>query len=541
MQTYSGNIIDVIAQRIFKGEITVENGKITSVIEKEDVSNCYIAPGLIDAHIHIESSMLIPSDFAREAVKHGTVATVSDPHEIANVLGIEGVKFMIQNAQKTPFKFFFGAPSCVPATGFETSGGIIGIQETKELLAMPEISYLSEMMNYPGVVYNDPIVMQKIALAKQYGKPIDGHAPALSGDNLQKYASAGISTDHECMTLDEALEKIALGMTIQIREGSAAKNFDSLFPLIKQYPDKVMFCSDDKHPQDLLQGHINLLIRRALQKGCDLLTILRACTYNPVKHYHLKVGLLQQGDDADFIIFDNPQDFNIQKTFIKGELIGENGKSYIPFINEKPVNNFNTQKICPEDLAVRAETAKIKVIEIIPGELMTHAGTYPAKIKDNKVVSDLENDILKMMVLNRYQTAKPAIAFIKNIGLKQGAFASTIAHDCHNIICVGTNDDDMVSAVNALIDCKGGISVSLQNKAEILPLPFAGLMANEDAYTLAKQYQQLEAQVKNMGSVLQSPFMTLSFMALLVIPQLKLSDKGLFDGAAFTYTSLFVK
>jgi adenine deaminase len=540
-ETYSGYIVDVVGNRIFKGEICVKDGKIVSVREKDNVENCYIAPGLVDAHLHIESSMLTPVEFAREAVKHGTVTTVSDPHEIANVLGMEGVQFMIENGEKTPFKFCFGAPSCVPATTFETSGAVLDIAEVAQLLAMPQIGYLSEMMNYPGVIYNDPVVLQKIATAKQSGKSVDGHAPGLTGSDLQKYIAAGISTDHESFMLEEAREKLEMGMKILIRESSAAKNFNTLHPLIAAYPNDIMFCCDDLHPDDLVKGHINLLVKRALSYGYDLLPVLRACTFNPVKHYNLSAGLLQEGDPADFIIFDNPTQFNIQKVFINGNLVAENGVSHLEPVPETALNNFNANKITAADIELQPLTNYIKVIDIVPDEIVTRQSIHPVYVVNGKVESNVKNDILKIVMLNRYQTAKPAVAFIRNSGLKSGAIASSVVHDSHNIICIGTNDADIVLAINALIDTKGGISASLNGAVSVMPLPYGGLMDNRDASTLASAYQQLDAKAKEMGSTLRSPYMTLSFMGLLVIPELKLSDKGLFDGVKFELTNLFVE
>ncbi len=539
MKTLSGNIVDVVANRIFQGKISIENNRIKKVSEEPVNETQFILPGLIDAHIHIESSMLSPAEFARIAVTHGTVATVSDPHEIANVLGIPGVNFMIKNGEKVPFKFFFGAPSCVPATGFESAGASIGLNETEELLRRKEIKYLSEMMNFPGVIYEDDEVISKLALAKKYNKPIDGHAPGLIGDDIKKYVESGISTDHECFNIDEALEKIKWGMKVLIREGSAAKNFDTLIPLISDYPNEIMFCSDDKHPNDLIKGHINLLIKRAIAKGFDPLLVLRSCTYNPVKHYNLEVGLLQERDYADMVIVDNLIDFNILQTYINGELIAENGNSYIKKVADETPNHFKAMPIAESDIEVMAQTGNIKVIEAIEGQLITKKLLLPPLISENKVVSDTSRDVLKMVVLNRYTESKPAVGFIKNFGFKSGAIASTVAHDSHNIIAVGVNDKEIVRAINLLIKNKGGICLVNHKTEMILPLPVAGIMSNNDGFKVAEDYELLELSAKQLGSSFKAPFMTLSFMALLVIPELKLSDKGLFDGNKFEFTSLF--
>ncbi|HNW98362.1 MAG TPA: adenine deaminase [Bacteroidales bacterium] len=535
----NGNIVDVVKQRIYSGTVEIENGKIKNIIEKPVTETHYILPGFIDAHVHIESSMLIPSEFARLAVTHGTVATASDPHEIANVLGIDGVKFMIENGKKVPFKFYFGAPSCVPATPFESSGASLGVSETEELLKMDDIYYLAEMMNFPGVLFNNEDVISKLALAKKYNKPVDGHAPGLKGDDARKYTEAGITTDHECFTMEEAIDKINFGMKILIREGSAAKNFEDLIGLMKNYSDKIMFCSDDKHPDELAKNHMNAIAARAVAKGYDALSVITALTLNPVKHYKLDVGLLQKNDDADFILVNDLKEFNVKSTYIKGNKVAENGTTLIKGIDEKPVNYFNCSAISKNDIRVDAKSDKIKVIEAIEGQLITKCIEVKANIVNNEIKSDIKNDILKLVVMNRYQPSKPAVAFIKGFGFKDGAIASTVAHDSHNIIAIGTNDDDLVNAINLVIKNKGGISAVNKNWEHILPLPVAGLMSDKDGFEIAKMYELIDNKAKELGTQLKSPFMTLSFMALLVIPELKLSDKGLFNGTKFSFTELF--
>jgi len=482
--------------------------------------------------------MLNPSEFARLAVVHGTVATVSDPHEIANVLGIEGVNYMIRNGNKVPFKFFFGAPSCVPATSFETSGATITSSDVSDLLKRDDVYYLSEMMNFPGVLFNDHEVMAKIEAAKRFNKPIDGHAPGLMGNDIRKYIEAGISTDHECYTIDEALDKLKWGMKILIREGSAAKNFDELIDLIKDYPDKVLFCSDDKHPNDLVKGHINELIKRAVGKGYDPLQVLRSASLNPIIHYNLDVGLLRPGDDADFIIVDNLADFNVLETYVKGIQVAKNGRTLIESIEEETPNFFCAKKINESNIRVQTTKEKIKVIQVFDGQLITKEIVVNPKVSDGSIVSNIENDILKLVVYNRYQPAQPSVAFVNSFNLKKGAIASTVAHDSHNIIALGVNDSDIIRAVNLLIESRGGICFVDGAKEELLPLPVAGLMASEDGYKIAAAYEKLDRLAKENGSTLASPFMTLSFMALLVIPELKLSDKGLFDSKKFAFTSL---
>ncbi len=535
----SGNIVDIIAERIFPGTITIDNGIIDGISETSDTYNQYILPGLIDSHIHIESSMMPPSEFASKAVIHGTVATVSDPHEIANVLGISGVKYMINNGKKVPFKFYFGAPSCVPATDFESSGGVIDSEGVKELINMPEIKYLSEMMNYPGIVFGMPDVLSKVQHAKDVHKPIDGHIPGVSGEWLNKYVQSGITTDHECFTIEEAIEKICLGMKILIREGSAAKNFEALAPLIDSHTEMVMLCSDDKHPDDLVSSHINDLVKRALSKGYDIFKVLKTAVLNPQRHYNLDVGLLQLGDAADMIIIDNPKDFNIIQTYIDGQLVADGSRSLINRVEPEIINNFNLDYVKPDDFRLVPKSEKIKVIEVIDGQLITNKIICDAKILNNNVIADIDNDVLKMAVINRYDNSKPAIGFIKNIGIKKGAIATSVGHDSHNLIAVGTDDQALAIAINSVISNQGGMAVFDGAQTEILPLPIAGIMSNLPADTVAYKYREIENKAKALGSELNSPFMTMSFMALLVIPKLKLGDKGLFDGEKFEFTSVF--
>lgn len=533
-----GQIVDIQNRRIYAGEITVENKKIISIIEKNHNVKNYIMPGFIDAHIHIESSMLVPSEFAKIAVLHGTVGTISDPHEIANVLGMTGVYYMIENSKKVPLKFHFGAPSCVPATSFESAGAIIDSDGIKELLASPDIYYLAEMMNYPGVLLNDEEVLKKIQWAKHFNKPVDGHAPGLRGEAVKKYISAGISTDHECFTFEEAEEKLSLGMKVIIREGSAAKNFEALIDLLPKNFENMMFCSDDKHPDDLIISHINSLCARAVAKGIDVFKVLQAACINPVNHYKIDVGLLKVNDVADFIVVEDLVDFKVKQTYINGELVAEDGESFIKHIPFETPNNFNITSKEISDFEVSGSGSKIRVIEALEGQLITNEIHHKSLIVDGKIVSDTENDILKMAVVNRYQDTKPAIAFIKNFGLKKGAIASSVAHDCHNIVVVGTSDEEICNAVNLIIKNTGGVCAVNGSESKMLPLPVAGIMSDKNGWETGKLYQEVDAMAKELGSNLKAPFMTLSFMALLVIPDLKLSDKGLFSGNSFSFVDL---
>ena len=533
-----GNIVDILNKRIFKGEVCIENGRISAIKEVNHKVENYILPGFIDAHIHIESSMVVPSEFAKIALIHGTVATVSDPHEIANVLGVKGVDFMIENGKKVPLKFNFGAPSCVPATSFESAGAVINTDDIQKMMANPDIKYLAEMMNYPGVLFDNEEVLQKIEYAKNNNKPIDGHAPGLRGDEVSKYIAAGISTDHECFTYEEALEKLQKGMKILIREGSAAKNFEALIDLLPEHYKNMMFCSDDKHPDDLLIGHINQLCERAVAKGIDVFKVLQVACVNPVHHYNLEVGLLQVGDEADFIVINNLEKFRVLETYIQGELVAKNGKSFVKSVPFEILNNFESEKKKVTDFEFLSSTDKIRVIEALDGELVTNEILANALVADGKIVSNVEDDILKMTVVNRYQNTKPSIAFIKNFGIKNGAIASSVGHDSHNIIAIGTSDELICSAVNLLIQHKGGICALNDTIEKIVALPVAGIMSDQSAEIIGNAYAELDAMAKEMGSSLSAPFMTLSFMALLVIPSLKLSDQGLFDGNSFKFISL---
>ncbi|OJU80518.1 MAG: adenine deaminase [Chlamydia sp. 32-24] len=538
--TVKGNVIDLFSQTIYSAEIEVGDQKILKINKIEKDPNLpYILPGFIDAHIHIESSMLIPSEFAKIAVQHGTVATVSDPHEIGNVLGLEGVIFMIENSKKVPFHFYFGVPSCVPCTSFETSGATIGLKEIEHLFESYDLKYLSEMMNYPAVLANESLVMDKISLAKKYNKPVDGHAPGLMGEEAIQYIKAGITTDHECFKLDEALHKLKNGMKIIIREGSAAKNFDALHPIITTHTKDVMLCSDDKHPDELIHGHINLLVKRAIKENHNLFKVLSCASLNPIEHYNLDVGLLRLGDSADFIMVNNLTDFSILMTVIKGKKVFEQGQVNFNSVKETALNHFNAQKKQVEEFEVPVQGEEILLIKVIDKQLLTEKEMVKPKIENNLVVTDLEQDILKIAVVNRYQNNKPSLGFVKNFGLKSGAIASCVAHDSHNIVAVGVDDESICQAVNAIIENKGGIAFANKEVVHTLALPIGGIMSNKDGYEVAKKYENLNEIVKNNQCTLTAPFMTLSFLALLVIPHIKLSDKGLFDVDQFRLISLF--
>jgi len=545
--TLDVNLVDVLQKQSYPVTISVKKGIITNILKRTPQANLpFLIPGFIDAHVHIESSMLVPAEFARLAVVHGTVATVSDPHEIANVCGLKGVEFMIRNGNSVPFKFYFGAPSCVPATPFETAGATLDARDVEGLMKKREIKYLSEMMNFPGVLNKDPEVMRKLEAAIKENKPIDGHAPGLRGDTAREYISAGgvegtvvISTDHECFTKEEALDKLKYGMHILIREGSAARNFEALIDLLHDYPDHIMFCSDDKHPDSLVSGHLNEICKRAVAKGIDVYNVLKAACLNPVFHYGLDVGLLNEGDPADFVLVHDLKNFDVLATYINGELVAEKGRSLIPTADESEkdvINNFKATKKSIQDFEWSyQEGEKLPAIEALDGQLITNRILVDPKVENGLIVSDTRNDILKMVVVNRYANAPVAMTLIKNFGLKQGALASSVAHDSHNIVAVGADDESLCQAVNLIIANKGGVSCVKENLEMVLPLPVAGLMSAHDGYKVAELYSLIDKAAKEAGSKLSAPFMTLSFMALLVIPHLKLSDKGLFDGDKFQF------
>jgi len=540
MMVITENLIDINRREIYAAKVYLKGSVIERIDRIKNVQGKknYIIPGLIDAHIHIESSMCTPGAFAMEAVSRGTTGVVCDPHEIANVLGMQGIEFMTDDASKVPVKFWFGAPSCVPATENETSGAKIDALDIETLLKKREVKYLAEMMNFPGVINEDPEVLKKLSLAGKYGKPVDGHAPGLRGAGLSKYINAGISTDHECSSMDEALEKISLGMKIIIREGSAARNLDSLRDLFKTHPEKVMLCSDDLHPEMLVKRHINGLVSRLVKEGYDLFDVIRSCTFNPSLHYNLNAGLLREGDKADFIIVDKYDEMNVLETWIEGKKVYDRGNVLFSYEAKEPVNRFNCSRISGEQIKIVAGGLKMLAMEAYDGELLTGQRLVNV-VKGHIITPDIKKDILKIAVKDRYNDGPPAIGFINGFGLKKGAFASSVAHDSHNIIAVGTNDTDIVKAINAIIKMKGGLAVSCGDILSSLPLPVAGIMSDRPAGETACSYEKMSDQVRLMGCGLSAPFMTLSFMALLVIPELKISDKGLFDVNRFCRISLF--
>lgn len=542
MKREIGKIVDIHNKRIFSGEIIYNENGIKSITEHvgEEYSN-YIMPGFIDSHIHIESTMMSPNEFARNVVKNGTVAVLADPHEIANVCGVNGVEYMVENSKDIAFKFYYGVPSCVPATPFEICGGEINPSDIDKLFSTGKYKFLGEFMNVPGIIYDDKDCILKTEISKKHNLPIDGHAPGLSGDDLKKYISAGISTDHEFFSFENSVEKIKAGIKIQVREGSASKDFEDLYELIDLYPDSVMMCTDDSHPKDIIElGHIDKIVKRAISKNLNIFNILKAASANPVNHYNLEVGLLREGDKSDFIIVEDLIEFKVLKTVIDGSTVYENGKSNIEYKCIEPINNFNTRAIVCEDIQVKYPSGKkLKVINVIDGSLVSQKVMLEALVEDNLVISNISEDILKIVLHNRYTNMPVQVGFIKGFGLKKGAFASSVSHDSHNILAIGTNDIDIVNVVNRVVKSKGGLAVCDGEDLEILDLPIAGLMSNLDINTINDSYSRLKLKLKDFGCTLDSAFMTMAFMSLIVIPELKLGSRGLFEYSKFEFVDLF--
>ncbi len=540
MNTIAANIVDVVKKRVFFGQVHLSAGKIDKVVEvgEERARAPYLIPGFVDAHVHIESSMLIPDEFARAAIAHGTLASVSDPHEIVNVLGMEGFRFMVDRAKLTPFTILFGAPSCVPATAFETAGAEFTLNDMRVLLHSGQAGYVSEMMNFPGVLNDDPDVKAKLSLAEEFGVPVDGHAPGLKGDRAAKYVHAGISTDHECTSLQEAEDKIAAGMHILIREGSAARDFNVLHPLLKTHPHSVMLCSDDKHPDDLQVGHVKDEVVRAINLGYALMDVLRAATFNPVKHYGLSLGLLQAGDSFDALLVDNLKSFAVETAWIQGQVVAKHGKCLLDSQPVTPINRFVASEVTPQQLQIPHPGSPCRVIQVKEGSLYTRKVIRHVPETNGWIAADASQDIAFLVVLNRYSESEPAVALVTGFGIQDGAIASSVAHDSHNIVAVGSSAEHLATVINEVIKTEGGLAAVNSAGVTSLPLPIAGLMSDQPCEIVGPQYKQMNEQARNLGSPLHAPFMTLSFMALLVIPELKLSDRGLFDGTSFQFCSL---
>ncbi len=532
-----GNIVDIYNREIFQGSVVVEGGRIVAINRHSTNAKGFIMPGFIDAHLHIESSMLTPQMLSDIAISCGTVALVADPHEIANVLGVEGVEYMLRSAEKVQLKCFFTIPSSVPATTFDVAGGVISPSDVETFAKSGRFVGLSEMMNVPGVLYSDKEVMAKIEIAKRYGLPIDGHAPGLSGEDLKKYIESGITSDHECSSIYEAREKISHGMKVYIREGSAAKNYEALKPLIESSTDMVMFCTDDSHPDDLINlGHIDKIVRRAIADGFSLYDVLRIASINPIDHYKLDVGGLRVGDSADFIVVSDLTNFTLQQSFIAGEKCfdKESAATYQTTASCEAINNFNHDIISKSELSKRVD-GKITIIGVINNELITQEREYIPKCPIENLESDTTQDVLKIVYINRYTNGKPQVAYCTGFGFKRGAIASSIGHDSHNIVAVGVTDAELTLAINSLIKSQGGISVSEGDSCHIIPLQIGGIMSQLSCWEVATELESLHAKLIKMGSTLDAPFMSLSFLSLVVIPEVKIGEKGIFSYSKFNW------
>ena len=563
---FTSYMLDVLTDSVYPARITIEDGIFKEIVPIQvseetqiDVEGLML-PGFIDSHIHIESSMMTPAQFAKVAVRHGTTAVVCDPHEIANVHGIDGVEFMIENASTVPFNFYFAAPSCVPATSFETSGAVLDSEDIEYLLQKPEVVALAEMMNFPGVIGADEEVLRKLRIARKYNKPIDGHAPLVSGKELDKYIEQGIVTDHECSNFHEAIEKKQKGMKIMVRDGSSAKNMEALFDFsqrIEYYKNQDSFgiiptevlsrrlhspifdfmVSDDKNPRDLVNGHLNESVKKAVGLGIDLIKAIEMVTINPAAHYGLDGGSIVTGSKADFIIVDNLDELNILKTYISGECVFDGENVLFDVEDVEFVNSMNVDKKSSEDFNIyfNGDECEVNVIQCFDGDLLTKKATAKLKTQNGIVQPDISEDVLKMAVVERHGSNNVANAFIKGFGLKKGAIASSVSHDSHNIVVIGYSSEKMAEAVNMVIENMGGIAVVSDDFEDSLSLPIAGLMSNQEGIVTAKKLRTLQKMAFAMGCRLTAPFMTMAFMSLLVIPSIKLSDKGLFDGDRFEF------
>lgn len=537
-----GRVVDLESGTIGSAEVRIEGGRIAAIVPiPEADASSYLIPGFVDAHVHVESSMLPPAEFGRLATVHGTVAVVADPHEIANVLGAEGVLWMLEEGEKTPLECFFGIPSCVPATTFETAGATLDALAVDRLLDDPRVLHLAEVMNWPGVLARDPELMAKIASARRRGKRVDGHAPGVRGLDARRYAEAGIETDHESFELDEALDKLAAGMKIAIREGSAARNLEALRPLLDSHPDQVFLCTDDCHPDGLVAGHIDAVARRAIAAGHDPLAVLRAASLNPVRHYRLPIGLLRVGDRADFIEVESLESLRVVRTVIEGRVVAEHGRSLLAFAEAATPNRFDAAAPTAESFRIAARGPRVRVIVAHDGQLVTTEEHHAVDTTDGLVHPDPARDLLLITVANRYRTNAPALALVRGVGLARGAIASSVAHDSHNVVAVGADAESLARAVAAVFAARGGLAAVDGERVEVLPLPIAGLMSDRPGDEVAARYGVLDRLARELGSPLAAPFMTLSFLALLVIPALKLSDLGLFDGQRFEFVDLFVE
>ena len=548
----NAGIVNVFSGEIIPGSIAVAKGYIIgfgSYPAKRVVNmkGRFVAPGFIDAHVHIESSMSCPTEFARSVLPHGTTTVAADPHEIANVLGAEGIGYMIDSSKDQPVNIYFTLPSCVPATDMETSGAKLGADDLLPFMDNCRIIALGEVMNFPGVICRDNEVLRKIEGMKKQIKPVDGHAPGLTGRDLYAYISAGIFSDHECTTEKEAKEKLNAGMHIMIREGTGAKNLEDLLPIInRQTARRVMWCTDDRHPHDIIkEGHIDYIVRSAIRMGLDPVIAIQMATINPAEYFGLNhVGAIAPGRQADLVVFSDIKNPVIEEVYFRGNLAAKEGKMLPEIKRPAPLNirssmNIDIAKI---DFSIPALSRQARVIEVISDQIVTGQSLIKVAVSGNSAVSDIKRDILKIAVVERHKgTHNTGMGFARGFGLKQGALASSVAHDSHNIIIVGTNDEDMKTALEAVVKMGGGLAAAGNGKIlAALPLPIAGLMSLQPLKTIKEKLDNLINISREFGSSLSDPFMTLSFLALPVIPELKITDKGLVDVSKFRIVPLFL-
>jgi adenine deaminase len=523
-----GQLVDVVNGKVVPSGVVMEGGKFTEIVTLAEAPNRYLLPGFIDSHIHIESSQLCPSRFAEASVPHGTTAVVSDPHEIANVLGVKGIDLMLEDASNVPLRIFLTAPSCVPATQYERSGATIGVAEIESMLKDPRFVGLGEVMDVQGVLRDDPGIIAKIKAAKAFWKGIDGHCPGLVGNDLVKYINAGMRTDHESITADEAEEKYFLGMWIQVREGSASRDLRSLMPFAKTH--ECMLVSDDLRAKDLVNGHLDVLLRKAVALGMPPMHAIRAVTAWPAWHYNLPGGSVAVGRTADLVVVDDLRNFNVRQVFIAGRLVAEDG---VPLFLAEPRTNglgILPRGLVGEDmlLPAKGEKVSVKVIEAFPDRIESGSLITELPVRDGRVRAMPDQDVLHIALVNRYVDERPVLGFIKGFGLKRGAMATSVAHDSHHLLAVGASPDDMAKAIN-VVSRSGGFAVCEENEVSTLPLEVAGLMSTSPARVVAQIENDLVELLVGMGCRLPAPFMTLSFQSLLVVPELKIGDRGLFD------------
>lgn len=550
----NAGIVNVLSEEIYEGDVAISDGVIAGVgndyhgVEEIDVKGAYVSPSFIDGHVHLESSMLMPSEFAKMVVPSGTTTVVADPHEISNVMGLQGISFMREATKNLPLDVYMTLPSCVPATSLETSGVDLNSYDLALLIDAPWVLGIAEMMNFPGVINCDGSVLSKVRLGLEKHKRVDGHAPHLSGKDLNAYVAAGIRSDHECTTVEEAVEKLRLGMYLMVREATGARDLEPLLPVLKNLNTrKCIFVTDDRHPKHLAK-HISRMVKKAVKNGVDPIKAIQMASLNTAEYFNLSdLGAIAPGYRADIAVFKDLENFEPLMVFKNGKLAAKDGKMVIDTDNLKPPalrGSVNIKYLYREDLQIKAPQGKTtaKVINVIPKQLITKQTAETVKIENGLAVSDIENDILKIAVIERHKaTGNIGLGFVKGFGLKSGAIASTVAHDSHNMIVIGTNDEDMYLAAVELVKSQGG-KIIVQNGKTLahLKLPVAGLMSDNTALEVKKDIEALDKAAKQIGCKIDEPFMSMAFLSLSVIPEIKITDKGLIDVNSFEVTDLFV-